>query len=117
MLLFGGLIGLFYALLEHRFSQAVLRILNGEKRGKEYSFAGNRLLIGTDHRCDIVLDAYQGVLPQHARIRVKKDGVYLDNGSSAGPVYINDRAMKGERPLKYEDVLKIGSAKLIYRPE
>lgn len=134
--LFGLLIGVFYALLERGVSLGVVRLLNGKRRGKEYSFVQNKLNIGSDVHNDIVLSGYAHVAPRHARFRVRGKDVYIEKieagkagtaGASAAAaqagqpgthkVYVNERPVQKQQLLKYEDVIQIGSAKLFYKTE
>ncbi len=116
---FGLLIGICYSLLERRISLGVLRILNGTRRGKEYSFVQNRLSVGSDHKNDIVLDGYSQVMPKHARFRVSGKDVYVQHVDvkEEPKIYVNERPVKAEQLLKYEDVIQIGSAKLFFKTE
>jgi hypothetical protein len=115
--LFGLLIGLCYALLEHGVSLGVLRILNGNRRGKEYSFAQNRIRVGSNPKNDIVLSNYSNVADHHARFRVRGKDVYIQKEQSGRRVLVNEQPVEDEQLLKYEDVIQIGSAKLWYRIE
>jgi len=119
--LFGLLIGLFYSLLERGVSLGVLRVLNGSRRGKEYSFAQNRLSVGSGDRNDIVLPGYSGVEKRHARFLVRGKEVYIMPAErSTGQdnrVLVNERPVEKERILKYEDVIQLGSAKFLYKTE
>lgn len=121
--IFGLLIGVCYSLLERRVSLGVLRVLNGSRRGKEYSFAQNRFSIGSDQHNDIVLSGYSHVAPKHARFRVRGKDVYVqkiddpEQNTVAHKIFVNERPVENEQLLKYEDVIQIGSAKLFYRTE
>jgi len=115
--LFGLFIGLFYALLERRVSLGVIRVLNGSRRGKEYSFAQNRLTVGSSHRNDIVLEGYSHVAPAHATFRVKGKEVYIEKEADKLPVLVNEVPVKKTKMLKYEDVIQTGSAKFFYKTE
>jgi MFS family permease len=130
--LFGLLIGVFYSLLERGVSLGVVRVLNGRRRGKEYSFVQNRLSVGSDQHNDIMLAGYAHVAPKHARFRVRGKDVYIERVESeqtqsaqsqgqppAGShkVYVNERQVQTAQLLKYEDVIQIGSAKLFYKTE
>ena len=75
---FGLLIGVCYSLLERGVSLGVLRVLNGRRRGKEYSFVQNKLSVGSDEHNDIVLAGYAHVAPKHARFRVRGKDVYVE---------------------------------------
>jgi hypothetical protein len=120
---FGLLIGICYSLLERRVSLGILRILNGPRRGKEYSFAQNRLTAGSGHKNDIVLDGYSQVVPKHARFKVSGKDVYVqtldekEGDEKGAKISVNEQPVKTEQLLKYEDVIQIGSAKLFFRTE
>lgn len=113
--LFGLLIGFFYSLIEHRLSPGILRILNGPLKGKEFFINQRRLKIGTLEKNDICLKGYKEVAEKHAVIRFKKDDVYIEGSKEGTPVFVNDKRVKS-RILKYEDVLRIGSAKFFFKP-
>jgi hypothetical protein len=121
--LFGTLISLFYALLERRISPGVLRILNGPKRGKEYSLVQRKIRIGASPQQDIALTGYKDVQDEHALFRLKGNDLYLEPGplkdrqGKKPLILINDTPLEGTVLLKYEDVIQIGSAKLFFRTE
>lgn len=115
--LFGLFIGLFYSLLERRVSLGVVRVLNGGKRGKEYSFAQNRLTIGSTPKNDIVLEGYAGVAPKHASFRIRGKDVYIEKEGEQGRVLVNEAPIRKSHLLKYEDVIQVGSAKIFYKTE
>jgi hypothetical protein len=121
--LFGSLISLFYALLERRISPGVLRILNGSKRGKEYSLVQRKIRVGASAKQDIALTDYKDVQDEHALFRLKGDDLYLeprqlkDDRGKKPLILINDTPLEGTELLKYEDVIQIGSAKLFFRTE
>ncbi|MFA7565845.1 MAG: FHA domain-containing protein [Alkalispirochaeta sp.] len=116
-LLFGGLIGVFYALLERRFSFGVLRLLNGTLRGKEYSFSQSRISVGSDPKNDIVLKGYDNVRSRHALFRVKRRDVYLSAVGEDPTLLVNEEPVTGGLLLKYEDVVQVGSAKMFFKGE
>jgi hypothetical protein len=115
--LFGLLIALFYALLERSFSYGVLRLLNGALRGKEYSLSQNRLSMGSGPGNDIVLAGYNDIAPRHALFRVKGREVYVEKAAESVRLLVNEEAVKGERLLKFEDVIQLGSAKAFFKTE
>ncbi len=116
LVIFGMLIGLFYGIVERRLSFGVLRVLNGRLRGKEYLVTSTTLKIGSSSRSDISLPEYRDVEEQHAVLKVKGEDVYVQAADSSAPVYVNDRLVS-RQPLKWEDVIQIGSAKLYYKYE
>lgn len=115
--LFGLLTGLFYAMLERGFSFGVLRVLNGELRGKEYSLSQNRLAVGSAPGNDVVLTGYRDTAARHALFRVKGREVYVARAADGAPLLVNEEPVTGERLLKFEDVIQAGSAKIYYRTE
>ena len=108
----GLAIGLFYGLIERGMAAGVLRVLNGRLKGKEYLLNQNRIRIGSSRRCDIVMTGYE-LADRHAQIRIKK-GEALLSRTEGKPVLVNEKTISEHR-LKYEDVIKIGSAKVFYR--
>lgn len=114
LLIFGLLIGLCYGLVENRLSFGVLRLLNGKFKGKEFLINQRKMKIGNIEKNDIVLSGYDGISDIHAELRLKGDEVIITSQDSKKPVLVNDDAIK-EHQLKLQDVIKIGSAKLIYR--
>ncbi len=115
LLLFGLLIALAYALIEQRLSHGVLRILNGGRKGTEFILNQQRFTVGSSPASDIILTGYNKVADTHARIWAE-DGELQISAASGAEVIVNDEAVTQTR-LRYEDVIKIGTAKLFYRPE
>ncbi len=116
LVLFGVLVGLFYALVEQQLSLGVLRLLNGRYKSKEFVLNQRRVLIGGNDSSDIILGGYRGVADRHARIRLKDGELFIEPVDAEKPVYVNDDRVTS-RMLKYEDVVKIGTAKLFFRHE
>lgn len=112
--IFGLLIGLLYGFVENRLSFGVLRLLNGKFKNKEFLINQRKIKIGKSDKNDIVLSDYDRVLDLHAELRLKGDEVIITNRSTNNPVFVNDDKIK-EHQLKLEDVVKIGSAKLLYK--
>ena len=110
----GFLIGLFYSLIEKRLSAGILRLLNGSLKGKEFFINQRRIKIGSSKKNDICLKDYKEVADRHAIIRFKRDDVYIEERNEKNPVFVNDQRVKS-RALKYEDVLRIGSAKFFFK--
>lgn len=117
LLLLGGLIGLFYSLLERRVSLGVVKILNGPDRGKEYSLVQKRTGFGKSAKNPIVLAGYSSIDDKHGRFLVRGRDVFIQQESETGNISVNERPVKKEQPLKYEDVIHVGSAKLLYKTE
>jgi len=113
LVLFGALIGFFYSIIEKQMSFGILRVLNGKAKGKEFLVNQENLRIGSDKKNDICLKDY-GLAEQHAIIQVKKGDVIMKK--TFAPIIVNELEVN-ERILKYEDVIKIGTAKLFYKHE
>jgi len=115
LVLFGLLISLAYAVIERRLSHGVLRVLNGSRKGTEFILNQQRFTVGAAPTSDIILTGYSSVSDSHARIWAE-DGELQIAATSGAAVLVNDEAITQTR-LRYEDVIKIGTAKLFYRPE
>jgi hypothetical protein len=116
LVVLGLAIGLFYGIIERGMSFGVLRILNGKLKGKEFLLNQNRVRIGSSKRNEITLGQYENLGERQAQIRVRRGEAVLTNLEPKFQISVNDRPVKEHR-LKYEDVLKIGSAKLFYKYE
>ena len=112
----GVAIAFFYGLIERGFAAGVLRVLNGRLKGKEFLINQRRMRIGSARGADIALAGYEGLADRHAVVRLRRGEVVLAAVEGAGPVLVNEKPVS-EHPLKYEDVVKIGSAKLFFRYE
>lgn len=115
MLIFGLLTGLFFALIERGASRGTLRVLNGISKGKEYGLTQNKLVLGTKARNDIVLAGYRSIGETHAEFLVKKKDVFVRSTDSKYELLVNEQPIHGEHLLKYEDVIKAGTAKILFK--
>lgn len=112
----GLAIGLAYGLIEKGLSAGVLRVLTGRLKGKEFPVNQNRLRIGSGAGNAIDLAGYEGVAERHALVRVRRGQALLVSLEPKRPVLVNERPVQ-EQALKYEDVVRIGSARLFFRYE
>jgi hypothetical protein len=115
-IVFGLSIAFFYAVIERKMSYGVLRILNGPNKGREYILNTPVVRIGSDEKNDLVLKQYRSVAGFHVIIRAVGDNLVIEKAAEDVHLYLNDEAIK-EKVLKYEDVIKVGTAKLYYRHE
>ena len=115
LLLFGLLVAASYALIERRLSHGVLRLLNGARKGSEFILNQQRFRVGAGSDNDIVLTSYRNVADTHARIWT--EGGELRIAAAEGSDLVVNDEKTAESRLRYEDVIKIGTAKLFYRPE
>jgi len=107
-------IGLVFSLIERALAVGVLRILNGKLKAKEYVISSKRVRIGNSEKNDIILPGYAGVAPQHAHITLKQKGAVITPLQEDTPVFVNEQK-QDSRKLKWEDVIKIGSAKFLFK--
>jgi len=113
LLALGGMIGVFYAILERNFTPGVLRVLNGSLKGKKLALNQRKLTIGYSSRNDLALPGYDKVEKLHAVITVKGDQVNLEPFRHVYPLLINDKKEQ-QATLKYHDVIRIGEARFLY---
>jgi hypothetical protein len=111
LIVLGLAIALFYGIIEHSMAFGTLRVLNGRLKGKEFVLNEGRIRIGRARRNQITLQPYENLADRQAQIRFRRGEAMLTNLEPKHPVLVNDQPVKEHR-LKYEDVLKIGSAKL-----
>lgn len=113
LLLLGGCIGLCYGFVEWRLSYGSLVLLNGKHKGQTFLLNQRSVLIGLSGKSDIVLRDYERVGADHAEVRFMDDELVLRprNGKA---VYANDEPVRAHI-LKFEDVIKIGTARLLFR--
>jgi len=114
-LLFGLLIGFFYGLVEKQLSYGVLRVLNGAHKGKEYLVGQARMTVGSAAKCDMSLPGYRGVGDVHADLAARSKEITLRRRDAGGEILVNEEPVAERRVLKYEDVVRMGSAKLTLR--
>jgi hypothetical protein len=107
-------IGLFYTLFESYRSFGLLRVLTGALRGKDYVIVMKKTRIGLASKMNIPLSGYSAVLAEHAMLVAKSNTVFIQE--SEGSVLVNDQPII-KHELKYEDVIQIGEAKLLYLPK
>jgi len=113
LLILGFLIGLFYGIFEKRFSQGVIKLLNGALKGKEYLLVQKTIRIGTSGKADIQLTGYKNVADIHALLKTVKGEVILNTVQTKDRVLINELKTT-EQMLKFGDVIQIGAAKFLF---
>lgn len=111
--LLGMMIGLSFGLVEDQFSTAVLRVLNGPFKGKEYLLVARSSLIGQAMKAEICLAGYLKIAPKEARIDTKKGQVFLRALMQPSKIKVNDLPLT-DAPLAPEDIIQMGNAKMIF---
>lgn len=118
MLCFGTLLGWWFSLIEHRLSAGTLRVLNGSDKGREFPLNLRRLTVGSGRHCDIRLAEYARVDSEHAVLHIKENkSSFTLSLQACNPLHaplINDM-QKSNHSLQHNDVIRIGSAALLYR--
>jgi len=109
----GGMIGVFYAIMERNFSPGVFRVLNGSLKGKKLALNQRKLTIGYSVKNDLALPGYDDVEKLHAVVTVKGDQVTLEPFRNVYTLIINDQE-ETKKILKYHDVIRIGEARFLY---
>lgn len=81
----------------------------------EYSIddTKNKITIGRDASCDIILN-HVSVSKVHAIIERKKDGFYIKDNDSTNGITINGEVIKEEKKLKEKDLIVITNSKLVF---
>lgn len=108
-------IGLFLGEFERRFSFGRLRVLSGKHRNREYLLTRWKTQVGSGSRSDVMIPDYDGVQDTHVSILRRREEIILESGP-AGKTKVNDQSLEGSHVLKYNDVIQIGSLKLLYLP-
>lgn len=75
--------------------------------------SNNRITIGRDNRCSIVLP-HVSVSKLHATITRERDGYYIGDNNSTNGVIVNNRRIRGKIKLHEKDVIVITNTKLIF---
>ena len=120
LLIMGVLIGFFLGEFERRFSYGRLKILNGRLKDREYLLIKRKTLIGSKIRDDIYLHSYKTITD--GTLIKDRDEVYFEpekaseNVEAADVTMLNDRPLNERKYLKYQDVIQLGSIKLLYLP-
>jgi hypothetical protein len=112
--LFGMSVGLFLGLFEWRFAFARIRILSGAARDREYLLSDRRTRLGSGASDAVDLAAYAGVETSHCAILRRGPDMILESPDGSG-VRVNDADAAPRHMLKYGDVIRVGSAKLLVR--
>jgi sulfur carrier protein ThiS len=101
------------ALDEVQTDQPALVIRSGGGRaGEHFTLNGDTTSIGRSPNADILLDDVT-VSRDHARIRRRPDGLYIEDAASLNGTYVNRQRIESHR-LEDGDELQIGKFKLTF---
>lgn len=109
----GASTGLGISLVQEIRKEAWLKVLQGATTGKEYIIFGDKTLIGSSPKCDIVLVKDNSVKTNHAEIRLENGAYIINDLNSPDGVWLNNARVSNQR-LKNGDNLRIGNYSLQY---
>lgn len=123
LIIMGLLLGFFFGAFEKRFSYGRLRILNGSLKDREYILIKNKTVIGPSLHHDIYLHGYKSI-SECSLTRVETEILLQplspkgteDTADKEDLTVLNDRPLDEKKYLKYQDVIQLGSLKMIYLP-
>ena len=91
-------------------------LTQGNSEGKVVPITLSQFLIGRDPQCQL-RPASALISKRHCAVLVKEAQVFVRDFDSTNGTFVNDVPVKGEAPLKNEDVLKIGPLEFKVRLE
>ena len=91
-----------------------LKILSGQFAGKQFRLLAQKITIGRDNSCDIILKNNSRCSPRHALLRKKTSQLYsIESLDKKNPVFVNKKPLL-QHDLKKGDEIIIGNIKLAY---
>ncbi len=111
--LMGALIGAASALFERLLAGATLKIASGKLEGKEFILDKSRVIIGRNEKCDIPIYYDPSIQPKHATLEWIGTGYRITAIGNAS-VIVNGQNVP-VKELEHNDVVIIGSTRLVYR--
>jgi hypothetical protein len=115
LLLMGTMISVFYTFFDKKYSFGVLRVLNGSQAGKKYRINQKKMDLGSGNRTMIFTD-YDGVDDKEIELSVNKGVITVIGEKDENNLYVNEKPTN-KTQLKYGDVIKAGSVKLLLEAE
>lgn len=115
LLVMGSMISLFYAFLDKKYSFGVLRVLNGSQAGKKYRINQKSMDLGSGNRT-IIFSDYENMNDKEIEIKVERGVVTIIDEKIENNLFVNEKATNRTQ-LKYGDVIKAGSVKLLLEAE
>jgi pSer/pThr/pTyr-binding forkhead associated (FHA) protein len=79
----------------------------GKAAGQTVPITLSQFIIGRDPQCNL-RPASAVISKRHCAILVKGGSVVVRDFDSTNGTFVNDKPVKGESPLKHDDVLKVG---------
>ena len=88
--------------------QPCLVEIYGPNLGRTVILGGPLTTLGRATDCDIVLEL-DNVSRQHCTIHAREDGYFLRDAGSTNGTFLNDEQVRGDRPLRAGDLVRVGS--------
>src|SRR5947209_20422460 len=92
---------------------ALLRILKGTSEGSTIELEGERIVLGRNADCQVVLNV-PAVSREHAIIRKIQGKYYIEDNKSRNGTMLNNKEVTTRTPLKDNDRIKICDNVLAY---
>jgi len=115
LLLMGTMISVFYTFFDKKYSFGILRVLNGSQAGKEYRINQKKMDLGSGNRT-IIFSDYDQMSDKEIQLNVEKGVITVIDDKVENNLYVNEKATV-KTQLKYGDVIKAGSVKLLLEAE
>lgn len=94
----------------------VLQVLQGRDVGREFELTEERILLGRDDACRIILSDVMASR-KHALLVCEQDTCWIEDLGSRNHTYVNDQPIQGRAPLKDSDRVKIGETVFLFRSQ
>lgn len=111
--LMGTVLTYFLFEMEQIFSHGVIRVLNGPLKGKTFDINTRAAVIGNNSSCDVALPGLTEIEPRHATLVMTRKGIEIHPENESTRLFVNETETKA-KTLKLDDVIEVGSTKLIY---
>jgi len=115
LVIMGTMIGVFYTFLDKKYSFGSIRILNGNQAGKRYRINQKQMDLGTGNST-IILSDYDGIEEKEIQFNVDKGVITVIDEKVNKTLFVNDKETT-KKDLKYGDVIKSGSIKMLLEAE
>ena len=92
---------------------AVLQILSGNHKGKQFRLLFSQITLGRHSDCDLVFKDNPGCSRYHARIKYKEGLYTIESLNLENPVLINNKAISSH-VFKAKDKINIGNIEMLF---
>jgi hypothetical protein len=114
----GACLGAFITFFQEWLSDAWLVVVSsGRQEGQKYNITKGETRLGHDDHDDFILFAGENIIPHHALITRKPDGLWIRPMAPANPVLINKQPVQGEQRLRHGNEVTLGSLTLRFQEQ